>query len=81
MQLVRIKTPEQMDLEALHKVRSRLVRQRTNTINQIRGFFIERGITGQQRPVPLRKALIDILACGSELVRPSPARRARRTCS
>jgi hypothetical protein len=29
MQFVRIKTPEQIDLPALHKVRSRLVRQRT----------------------------------------------------
>jgi transposase len=37
MQFVRIKTPEQMDLLALHKVRSRLVRQRTGTINQIHG--------------------------------------------
>lgn len=64
MQFVRIKTPEQMDLLALHKVRSRLVRQRTGTINQIRGFLIERGITVRQRPVPLRKALHDILAAG-----------------
>jgi transposase len=62
MQFVRIKTPEQMDLLALHKVRSRLVRQRTGTINQIRGFLIERGITVRQRPVPLRKALLDVLA-------------------
>jgi len=62
MHFVRIKTPEQMDLLALHKVRSRLVRQRTGTINQIRGFLIERGITVRQRPVPLRKALLDILA-------------------
>jgi transposase len=65
MQFVRIKTPEQMDLLALHKVRSRLVRQRTGTINQIRGFLIERGITVRQRPLPLRKALHDILAAGS----------------
>ena len=70
MQFVRIKTPEQMDLLALHKVRSRLVRQRTGTINQIRGFLIERGITVQQRPVPLRKALIDILACGPVALSP-----------
>jgi transposase len=62
MQLVRIKTPKQMDLEALHKVRSRLVRQRTNTINQIRGFFIERGITGHSDRRRCAKALIDILA-------------------
>jgi transposase len=29
----------------LHRVRSRLVGQRTGVINQIRGFLIERGIT------------------------------------
>jgi hypothetical protein len=38
MQFVAIKTPEQMDLLALHRVRSRLVSQRTGVINQIRGF-------------------------------------------
>ncbi len=70
MQFVRIKTPEQMDLLALHKVRSRLVRQRTGTINQIRGFLIERGITVQQRPVPLRKALVDILASDAAAISP-----------
>ena len=70
MQFVRIKTPEQMDLLALHKVRSRLVRQRTGTINQIRGFLIERGITVQQRPVPLRKVLVDILASDAAAISP-----------
>ena len=45
MHFVTIKTPEQMDLLALHRVRSRLVGQRTGVINQIRGFLIERGIT------------------------------------
>jgi hypothetical protein len=38
MHFVAIKTPEQMDLLALHRVRSRLVGQRTGVINQIRGF-------------------------------------------
>src|SRR5215471_12103868 len=42
MHFVAIKTPEQMDLLALHRVRSRLVSQRTGVINQIRGFLIER---------------------------------------
>ena len=45
MHFVSIKTPEQMDLLALHRVRSRLVRQRTGIANQIRGFLLERGIT------------------------------------
>jgi transposase len=47
---VTIKTPAQMDLLALHRVRSRLVSLRTGVINQIRGFLIERGITVRQRP-------------------------------
>jgi transposase len=70
MQFVRIKTPQQLDLLALHKVRSRLVRQRTGTINQIRGFLIERGITVRQRPAPLRKALLDILASDATQISP-----------
>src|SRR5215510_3477384 len=45
MHFVAIKTPEQMDLLALHRVRSRLVSQRTGVINQIRGSLIERGIS------------------------------------
>ena len=56
MHFVAIKTPEQMDLLALHRVRSRLVGQRTGVINQIRGFLIERGITVRQGVVPLRRA-------------------------
>jgi len=32
------KTDEQLDLQALHRVRSRLVSERTAVINQIRGF-------------------------------------------
>src|SRR5947208_25596 len=62
MHFVAIKTPEQMDLLALHRVRSRLVSQRTGVINQIRGFLIERGITVRQGVGPLRKALPDILS-------------------
>jgi transposase len=62
MHFVAIKTPEQMDLLALHRVRSRLVSQRTGVTNQIRGFLIERGITVRQGVAPLRKALPDILS-------------------
>jgi transposase len=65
MHFVRIKTPDQLDLLALHRVRSRLVGLRTGVINQIRGFLIERGITVRQGPGPLRKALVDILSSSS----------------
>jgi transposase len=70
MHFVAIKTPEQMDLLALHRVRSRLVSQRTGVINQIRGFLIERGITVRQGVVPLRKALPDILSSNTPALSP-----------
>jgi transposase len=38
-----------MDVLALHRVRSRLVGQRTDVINQIRGFLIEREHHGAAR--------------------------------
>jgi transposase len=59
-----------MDLLALHRVRSRLVSQRTGVINQIRGFLIERGITVRQGVVPLRKALPDILSSNTHALSP-----------
>src|SRR6266481_5241953 len=70
MSFVAIKTPEQMDLLALHRVRSRLVGQRTGTINQIRRFLIERGIIVRQGVVPLRKALPDILSSNNDALSP-----------
>lgn len=39
------KDQDQLDLQALHRVRARLVSRRTATINQIRAFLIEQGIT------------------------------------
>jgi transposase len=42
------KTNEQLDLQALHRVRSRLVCERTAVINQIRGFLLEHGIIVRQ---------------------------------
>lgn len=39
------KNQDQLDLQALHRVRSRLASRYTATINQIRAFPIEQGIT------------------------------------
>ena len=74
MRFVTIKTPDQMDLLALHRVRSRLVGQRTGLINQIRGFLIERGITVRQGVIPLRKALPDILSSSTGTLSPRVVR-------
>src|SRR6201987_3314479 len=62
MRFVPLKTAEQLDLQAFHRVRSRLVGQRTAAINQIRGFLLEHGITVRQGPSALRQALPSILA-------------------
>src|SRR5512132_3504273 len=70
MRFVTIETAEQMDLLALHRVRARLVGQRTGVINQIRGFLIERGITVRQGVVPLRRALPDILSANTDVLSP-----------
>ncbi len=44
MHFVPLKTDEQLDLQALHRVRDRLISQRTALINQIRGFLLDRGL-------------------------------------
>ena len=46
MRFVATKTVEQLDLQALHRVRERLVGQRIGIINQIRAFLLERGVAG-----------------------------------
>src|SRR5258708_32383174 len=45
MRFVPIKTEEQLDLQALPRVRERWVMRRTAVVNQIRGLLLERGLT------------------------------------
>jgi len=61
MRCVSEKTQDQLDLQALHRVRSRLVSRRTATINQIRAFLIEQGITVRTGAHALRNSLFAIL--------------------
>jgi len=62
MKFVATKTADQLDLQALHRVRERLVSQRTGIINQIRAFLLERGIPVRQGLQFLRAELPGILA-------------------
>jgi transposase len=62
MKFVATKTADQLDLQALHRVRERLVSQRTGIINQIRAFLLERGIAVRQGQHFLRMELPRILA-------------------
>ena len=45
MRFVPVKSQEQLDLQALHRYRERLVRDRTAITNQIRAFLMENGLT------------------------------------
>lgn len=74
MRFVATKTAEQLDLQALHRVRERLVSQRTGIINQIRAFLLERGIAVRQGYRFLRTELPGILAAPSDVLSPRMAR-------
>lgn len=70
MRFVPTKSVDQLDLQALHRVRARLVGQRTATVNQIRAFLLERGIAVRQGLRFLRQVLPDILANRADALTP-----------
>src|SRR5580765_2478133 len=70
MKFVATKTADQLDLQALHRVRERLVSQRTSIINQIRAFLLERGIAVRQGQRFLRAELPRILATRTDVLSP-----------
>src|SRR6202043_1596772 len=61
MRFVPIKTDDQLDLQAIHRVRDRLISRRTAVINQLRAFLLERGLVFAKTPSKLREAMPDIL--------------------
>jgi len=74
MKFVATKTADQLDLQALHRVRERLVSQRTGIINQIRAFLLERGVAVRQGLRFLRAELPRILAAPPEVLSPRMVR-------
>lgn len=62
MRYVDVKSVEQQDIQSLHKIRSRLVKNRTQLANQIRGLLLEYGITINKSIYNLNRDLPDILA-------------------
>lgn len=48
MRFVEIRSPDQIDVQALHRIRDRLVAQRTRVICQMRAFCLEYGIAMHQ---------------------------------
>ncbi len=74
MKFVATKTADQLDLQALHRVRERLVSQRTGIINQIRAFLLERGVAVRQGQRFLRLELPRILAAPPDVLSPRMVR-------
>ena len=70
LKVVPEKSQDQLDLQALHRVRARLVSRRTATINQIRAFLIEQGITVRNGASALRNSLLTILENRADEISP-----------
>jgi len=60
IQAVAINTPEQQDMQMLHRIRRRLVEQRCGLMAQIRGLLGEYGIVFPQGPGKLRRGLAEM---------------------
>jgi transposase len=71
---VPVKSADQLDLQALHRVRSRLIGNRTAVINQLRGFLLEHGIPVRQGLRFLRQQLPQILATRTDVLSPRMVR-------
>ena len=57
MRFVAVKSVEQQDIQAVHRIRSELLGQRTAKANQIRGLVAEYGLVAPQDLCQLRRAL------------------------
>lgn len=61
MRFVEIKSEAQLEVQSLHRVRGRLVAERTAVINQLRALLFERGITVPQGRRKVERLLPEIL--------------------
>ena len=62
MRFTQVRTPEQVDLQALHRIRDQLVSNRTRLINQMRAFCLEYGVAFGQGAGLFRRDLPGVLA-------------------
>jgi len=61
MRFVDIKTVKQQDIQAVHRIRSELIRHRNAKANQIRGLVAEYGLVAPRQLIALRRAVPDWL--------------------
>lgn len=74
MRFVSVNTPEQQDLQALHRVRRRLVKQRTALTNQLHGLLHEYGVALPRGRAAVRRALPALLEEGGNELTPAMRR-------
>jgi transposase len=70
MSVVPIKRVEQQDLQALHRVRERLIKARTALVNEIRGLLSEYGIILPQGITTFRRLIVQTLEAGQAQLTP-----------
>jgi transposase len=70
MRFVPIKTEDQLDVQAMHRVRERLLEQRTSLVNQLRAFLLERGLIVRTGRAYLWRVLGDVMAEAEQTVSP-----------
>ena len=69
LRFVAIKTVEQQDIRAIHRMRSAVVDRRSTQINQIRGLLLEYGIEIAQGRPTVQRRLPEILEGGDNGLR------------
>ena len=60
MRFVPLKTEDQLDLLAIHRVRDRLISLRTAVINQLPAFLLERGMVFAKTPAKLQTLAVRV---------------------
>ncbi|MEQ8401000.1 MAG: IS110 family transposase [Roseitalea porphyridii] len=73
MRFIELKSEEQLDVQTLHRVRDRLVGERTSLTNQIRSLLLERGHVVAQGHARLRLLLGELLDSGADALSPRMA--------
>jgi len=74
MRFVEVRTPEQIHLQALHRVRDRLVAQRTRVICRMRAFCLEYGVAMHQGAGKFKADLPKVLASDENDLTPAMRR-------
>ena len=84
MRLVRVKTVEQQDVQAMHRMREARVKERTALCNQVRGLLGEYGIVVAQGVGALRRRVPEVLEDAenglSDFLRPLLSRCYEQMC-